>query len=41
MTTGVAFARSRKSWRTPLFASGLIAAGAVVLVLAVMGVAGA
>ena len=40
VTTGLTFARSHKSWRTPLFASVLLAAGALVLVLAVVGIGG-
>jgi hypothetical protein len=40
VTTGLAFARSHKSWRTPLFAGGLIAVGLLALALAATGLAG-
>jgi hypothetical protein len=40
MSTGLAFARTRKAWRAPAVATVLIAAGALALAVAVIGIAG-
>jgi hypothetical protein len=40
VTTGLAFARTHKTWRTPAVAAVLIAGGALALAVAVIGIAG-
>jgi O-Antigen ligase len=40
MTTGLAFARSHKSWRMPTVAGALVLSGAVALAAALIGIAG-
>jgi hypothetical protein len=40
VSSGIAIVRGRKAWRTPAFAAALIAAGALVLALAVSGLVG-
>jgi O-Antigen ligase len=40
MTTGLAFARSHKAWRTPAAAGVLLVGGALALAVAVIGIAG-
>ena len=40
MTTGLAFARTHKSWRMPAVAAVLVLGGAVALAAALAGIAG-